>query len=557
MLKTLKAKIVFGCLTAIAVTTGIGLNSLYVKDRLISDLHETNTISVALRNHTIGDMVHDGLRSVVLSSLTAQELGTKQEDVEKDLSNMVATITRVISENKALALPDDVRSALDGVKQPLADYIAAAQKIVSLSFSNRSEALAAMPDFSQRFEALETALEQVGDRIQESAKTIGETSAAFASIGTYVSTGALLMGVLVTSALMWFMLRGMIAPLQSLRQAMMALANGDQKAEIVGLDRTDEIGEMAQTLRVFQTNAVEAGRLRAEQSQSEARAKDLRRKELMQLTQTFETAIGGVVETLSSASSKLEHSASTLSGTAAATRELAAEVQGTSTRASTNVHSVASASEELAASIREISRQVHDSASVASEARAQVERTDHRMVQLSASAERIGDVLKLIASVAEQTNLLALNATIEAARAGEAGKGFAVVAQEVKALATQTAKATEEIGTQISAIQVATRESAGEIKQIVSTIGRISGITSAIAAAVEEQGAATQEIARNVQEAAHGTTRVAESMGTVSEGAVATGHSSDELLSSAKLLSRDSTQLRVEVIKFLDTVRAA
>jgi methyl-accepting chemotaxis protein len=293
MLKTLKAKIVFGCLTAVVITTGIGLNSLYVKDRLISDLQETNTISVALRNHTIGDMVHDGLRSVVLSSLTAQELGTKKEDVEKDLSEMVATISRVISENKALALPDDVRSALDGVKQPLADYIASAQKIVGHSFSNRPDALAAMPEFSERFEALETALEQVGDRIQDSAKTIGETSAAFAEVGTYISTSALLIGVLVTSALMWFMLRGMIAPLQILREAMMALANGNEQAEIVGLDRADEIGDMAQTLRVFQTNAVEAKRMRQEQTQSEARAKNLRRKELMQLTQTFETAVGG------------------------------------------------------------------------------------------------------------------------------------------------------------------------------------------------------------------------------------------------------------------------
>jgi methyl-accepting chemotaxis protein len=232
-------------------------------------------------------------------------------------------------------------------------------------------------------------------------------------------------------------------------------------------------------------------------------------------------------------------------------------VAAASEQASANVGAVASAAEEMSASVTEISRQVHDSSRIAGEAVKQAERTDIRINELLKAAGRIGDVVKLITAIAEQTNLLALNATIEAARAGESGRGFAVVASEVKALAAQTAKATEEIGTQITGMQAATQDSVGAIKEISTTITHIADIATTIAATVEEQGAATAEIARNVSEAAKGTAEVAEKITQVNRGASATGSASAQVLASARSLSNESGNLKTEVEKFLRTVRAA
>ena len=278
---------------------------------------------------------------------------------------------------------------------------------------------------------------------------------------------------------------------------------------------------------------------------------------MIDLADRFESAVGEIVSTVSSASGQLEAAANSLTRTAENTQSLSANVAAASEEASANVQSVASATEEMSSSVSEIARQVQESSDIAKEAVQQAEKTDARINQLSQAAARIGDVVDLISAVAQQTNLLALNATIEAARAGEAGKGFAVVAQEVKALAAQTAKATEEISTQIASMQSATQDSVVAIKDISGTINRISDIASAIAAAVEEQGAATQQISRNVQQAASGTTQVASSISEVNQGAAETGAASAQLLSSAQSLSGESGRLKVEVERFLATVRAA
>ena len=264
-----------------------------------------------------------------------------------------------------------------------------------------------------------------------------------------------------------------------------------------------------------------------------------------------------IITSLSSASSELEGTARSLSDNAGNTTRLASVVANASEDASNNVQSVASATEELASSVREISAQVQESNRIAASAVQQADETDSRINALSQAANRIGDVIKLITSVAEQTNLLALNATIEAARAGEAGRGFAVVAQEVKALAAQTAKATDEIGIQIAGMQTATQEAVGSIKMISSTIGKISEITSAISAAIEEQGAATQEISGNIQRTAAGTSQVAGTIAEVSQGANQTGAASSQLLSSAKQLSDSTTSLQSEIDGFLRSIAAS
>ena len=361
---------------------------------------------------------------------------------------------------------------------------------------------------------------------------------------------------LVVSVIFSFL--GIARPMTRLNAALSQMAAGNPHIQIPGADRGDEIGDLAKTVTVIRENAERKARDEAEaQIKQDQVAAQQRKAEMVKLANTFETAVGEIVDTVSSAATELEASASTLTSTAERGQGLATMVAAASEEASTNVQSVASATEELSSSITEISRQVQESARVASEAVGQARTTTERVSELSKAATRIGDVVELINTIAGQTNLLALNATIEAARAGEAGRGFAVVASEVKALAEQTAKATGEIGQQIASIQTATEYSVGAIKDISDTIEKLSEISSTIAAAVEEQGAATQEISRNVQQAAEGTHQVSSNITDVQRGASETGSASSQVLSAAQMLSGDSNRLKLEVGKFLDTVRAA
>jgi len=342
-----------------------------------------------------------------------------------------------------------------------------------------------------------------------------------------------------------------------LAAAMRRIADGDLEMAVPYAGRLDEIGVMATTVEVFKANAVQRLRLEVEQREADVRAGQERKADIHKLADGFEAAIGQIADTVSSAATQLEAAASSLTHTAETTQQLSATVAGASDDASSNVQSVASAARQLSGSVDEIARQVHESSNIAHEAVGQAEKTDARIQDLSQAASRIGDVVKLITAIAEQTNLLALNATIEAARAGDAGRGFAVVAQEVKALAAQTAKATDEIGTQIGTMQAATQESVAAIKEIGSTIGRIAQIASVISAAVEEQGSAMGEIARNVEQAAQGTSQVAANIAEVNRGANETGSASSQVLVSAKSLSNEGGKLKVEIRKFLTTVRAA
>ncbi|RAI44381.1 methyl-accepting chemotaxis protein [Rhodoplanes roseus] len=363
--------------------------------------------------------------------------------------------------------------------------------------------------------------------------------------------------LLITLAVSMVAARRITTPLQRMTATMKSLAAGALEVAIPGTGRRDEIGEMAGAVAVFKANAIERQRLEAQQKEAEARAETQRREDMHRLADRFETAVGGIIATVSSAATELEATATTLTRTADTTQRISGTVSVASEEASTNVQAVAAATNEMSSSVGEISRQVQASSRIADEAVRQAEKTDARVTDLSQAATRIGDVVKLITAIAEQTNLLALNATIEAARAGEAGKGFAVVAQEVKALAAQTGKATGDISAQIAGMQAATADSVTAIKEISGTIGKIAEISSAIAAAVEEQGAATSEISRNIQHAATGTTQVAATITEVSRGAEETGAASGEVLGAAGQLAHECTRLKTEVETFLSTVRAA
>jgi methyl-accepting chemotaxis protein len=369
--------------------------------------------------------------------------------------------------------------------------------------------------------------------------------------------GLLAVGLAVALFSLWVVLRRMVAPMTAMTAAMMRLAGGDKTVEIAGAARRDEIGDMAKAVRVFKENMVEADRLRAEQEATKARAAAEQKAALARMADAFEASVGGIVGTVASASTEMQGSAQSLSATAGEASRQATTVSAAATQATSNVQTVATAAEELASSVSEIGRQVAQSTQIATRAVEEARRTDATVQGLAQAAQKIGDVVKLIQDIASQTNLLALNATIEAARAGDAGKGFAVVASEVKALANQTAKATDEIAQQITAVQGATGEAVGAIQSIGSTIEQIHEIASSIASAVEEQGAATQEIANNVNQAAAGTNEVSTNIAGVTQASTEVGSAATQMLASAGELSEQSERLKREVATFLATVRAA
>jgi methyl-accepting chemotaxis protein len=404
-------------------------------------------------------------------------------------------------------------------------------------------------------EAVASRITEHGKQRSEEARVLAAAEAASVertSLIAGIATALLLIGTCVFSVFT------IARPMRALSVSMEELAAGNFAVMLPGLGHKDEVGDVAGAVEKFKVVAEQKARDEAEAKIRQDRvAAGQRKADMIKLANDFEGAVGEIVDTVSSASTELEASANTLTATAVRSQELTTMVAAASEEASTNVQSVASATEEMTLSVNEISRQVLDSARMANDAVDQARKTNDRVSELSKAAARIGDVVVLINTIAGQTNLLALNATIEAARAGEAGRGFAVVASEVKALAEQTAKATGEIGLQITGIQAATRESVDAIREISGTIEKLSEISSIIAAAVEEQGATTQEISRNVQLAAKGTMQVSSNITDVQRGASETGTASSQVLAAAQSLSGDSNRLKLEVGKFLNSVRAA
>ena len=458
----------------------------------------------------------------------------------EEYAAVVAQIAEIKSESLIMAALGALASA-----EKLAAFDEKMQRIT------RERALPIAGQLGQEVDDIINSTRERGDQLAVESKQ-AMADAEHLSLAFGATLVLLLIGNLV------FLLMTVARPMRALTVSMLDLAKGNFEVVLPGLGRKDEVGDIAGAVEQFKVVAAEKARAQADaKAEQDKLAAEQRRGDMQRLANDFESAVGGIIHTVSSASTELEAAAGTLTRTAESTQSLTTRVASASEEASTNVQSVASATEEMASSVSEISRQVQESARIASEAVSHARQTDERINSLSEAASRIGDVVDLINSIAGQTNLLALNATIEAARAGEAGRGFAVVASEVKALAEQTAKATSEISQQIGGIQAATNDSVTAIKEIGAIIVRISEISSTIASAIEEQGAATQEIARNVQSAASGTSEVASGISEVERGASETGSASSQVLTAAQELSGESNRLRLEVGKFLETVRAA
>jgi methyl-accepting chemotaxis protein len=449
---------------------------------------------------------------------------------------------------KASSIPADTQKsllALSAAYEAQFVEMAKLQLTVAEKLSGMSEAYAAaepvLADIrkvsQQRFTEATAEIE----RVQESAKTWMQ--------------GSLLAAAIIVLGLAWLVGRCISKPVAGLAFAMERLSAGDKSVAVAVVGK-DEVAKMAGAFSVFKQSMIDAERMRLEQEEEKARAERERKAMLLQLADRFESTVGGVVTEVTSAATQLQGTAKGLTASAEEASRQSSAVASASEEMTQNVHSVAAATEELSASITEISARLNESSTIVDGAVSQADQTNGKVRALADAAQRIGDVVRLISEIASQTNLLALNATIEAARAGEAGKGFAVVASEVKTLATQTAKATEEIGEQVRAIQDATSSSAEAITRITGTIGKVSEISTAIVAAVEEQGAATQEISRNVQQAATGASEVSANIHGVSAASQQTSAGSIQVLSAADALARNGAVLKDEVGSFLRQVRA-
>ncbi|OQW55537.1 MAG: chemotaxis protein [Proteobacteria bacterium SG_bin9] len=555
---SIRDKIITVVSVLLIAMTAMGLMSLKEIRDINSKLVEVqaNWLQSVL---ALGDMQGTLLRyqTAVRDHLLADDPATEAK-VEQNIQSLEKSIQITFRAYEALkSSPDDLK-VYNEFRKVWDDYAAAGLEV--LTASRKQDFGTGREVFTGKLIPLSTRTDELLNKERElnrdgASAAVARGNASY-TLAIQIVVGGLLLATLLGAAIAYYLVRDVSRGITSIVEPMHALGRGELDVDIRGEGGRTEIGRMATALRVFKATLV-AKQAADQAAAAEAAAKVERAQRIDGITHGFESMIGELVDSLSSSSAALETAANKLTATAEATGKISGDAAHASQDVSGNVQIAATATEQITVSVHEISRQVQQAAQIAIDAVKKAENTDANIAQLSQSAIRIGDVIKLINAIAEQTNLLALNATIEAARAGEAGRGFAVVASEVKALASQTAKATEEIGTQIVGMQNATDASVAAIKDIGATITLISEISAAIATAVERQNVSTQEITRNVQHAANRSRSVAENIGDVSQGAAETGVASARVLEAAQSLSGDSQRLKREVERFLGNMRAA
>lgn len=500
--------------------------------------------------------------SLAHSSVLRANLWTANSIPQENIDKVANTAREILERMReslegVIAEKNEANAAqLEALVQKLAAYTSVSHGVLDVLSIDAFLAAMDLNDAEQKLSELVAMLDETGHAMSSRAEELKAQADFSLEQELVVVLSVLAIGAALSLGVAWFMARAISSPVTGLTAVMTRLANKDTSIEIPSRGRGDEIGQMAEAVQVFKDNAIEQKRLEAAAAEETA-TKEQRARAIEELVSGFDRTVGEILHSVSASAGGLDETAQRMSKVAEQTKMQSSAAATASGRTTENVQTVAAASEELASSIQEISRQVAKSKDIADQAVSEANGTNEKVQGLAGMARKISDVITLIQDIAEQTNLLALNATIEAARAGDAGKGFAVVAGEVKNLATQTARATEEIGSQIGSIQTATNEAAEAISSIGGTIEKINEITTGIASAVEEQSAATGEISSNAQLAASGTQETSSTVAQVAEAAGETGVASGQVLNAAKELGNQSDMLRGEIERFLNGIRAA
>jgi methyl-accepting chemotaxis protein len=550
-----KVLLAMAVLAAVAVLSGLfATTRMRAIDDSYSALidHEAEAVKAIARANV--RVVSTGRQQYVL-------IAARNEAEREVVNKRMVTLRQdfhALTDKAAAALPqyrsrlEAAARDLDAIK-PIADEVAA--------LDAKQEEAAAITMMVERFDPaldkVRDTLTAINDDVSAAMQKHSDELTATTNSTITGTTVGVLAGVAASVALALLITTfGVSRPLSSLASTMETLSKGNFGVGVDGTDRKDEVGAMAKSLLVFKENGQAMERMRHEQEEAKAKAERDRRQSMLSLADSFESQVRGIVQSVSAQATQLESTSGSLSAVAEQTSRQSSIVAAAAEEASSNVQTVAAAAEELSASIGEIGRQVSQSATMSREAVEEARRTNEIVTSLAGAAQKIGEVVSLITDIAAQTNLLALNATIEAARAGDAGKGFAVVAGEVKNLANQTARATDDISKQIGDIQTATRGAVHAIEGITGSISNINQVASAIASSVEEQGAATQEIARNVQQAAQGTNEVSNTIAGVQQGAAEVGNNAGETRRAAQTLNGQAGALSTQIDRFIATIRA-